>query len=93
MASDQERKLHTGTAWIRPASDKGIVKPLIPAGKAGPGESDLAALRARLHPAAYSSGEAVRARGRRPGGPADPPGAGLLAAGPPDVVTAGRPPG
>lgn len=52
MASDQEWKLHAGTAWIRPASDKGILKPLIPAGKAGPGETDLVALRARLHPAA-----------------------------------------
>lgn len=37
MASDQEWKLDAGTAWILPAGDGGIVKPLVLASKAGPG--------------------------------------------------------
>ncbi|MFJ7268763.1 hypothetical protein ACIQV3_19325 [Streptomyces sp. NPDC099050] len=63
MASDQEWKLDAGTAWILPASDGGIVKPLVLASKAGPGETDLAALRARLCSGADAFGDAVRARG------------------------------
>ncbi|MFF1412333.1 hypothetical protein ACFVX6_21615 [Streptomyces sp. NPDC058289] len=65
MASDanQEWKLDGGTAWIRPSSDKGLVKPLVLASKAGPGETDLAALRARLYSTPDSFGEAARARG------------------------------
>ncbi|MFE4263617.1 hypothetical protein [Streptomyces sp. NPDC056883] len=62
-ASDQEWKLDGGTAWIRPSSDRGIVKPLVLASKAGPGETDLAALRARLYSTTDSFGEALRARG------------------------------
>ncbi|MCX4783135.1 hypothetical protein [Streptomyces sp. NBC_01264] len=42
MAADQQWKLDAGTAWILPAGDEGIVKPLVLAGKAGPGETDLA---------------------------------------------------
>ncbi|MFB6520092.1 hypothetical protein [Streptomyces sp. NPDC056401] len=61
--SDQEWKLDGGTAWIRPSSDQGIVKPLVLASKAGPGETDLAALQARLHSTTDSFGEALRARG------------------------------
>lgn len=63
MAPDQEWKLDGGTAWTRPSSDKGIVKPLVLASKAGPGETDLAALRARLYSTTDSFGDAVRARG------------------------------
>lgn len=63
MTSDQEWKLHAGTARILPASDKGIVKPLILASKAGPGETNLTALQARLYTATYSFGDALRARG------------------------------
>lgn len=59
----QEWKLDGGTAWIHPSSDQGIVRPLILASKAGPGETDLAALRARLYSTTDSFGEALRASG------------------------------
>ncbi|GHI85004.1 hypothetical protein ACWGF3_00680 [Streptomyces xanthophaeus] len=63
MASAQEWKLDGGTARLLPANGEGIVKPLILASKAGAGVTDLDALQARLYPAAYSFGDAVRASG------------------------------
>ncbi|MFD6885335.1 hypothetical protein [Streptomyces sp. NPDC059957] len=63
MTSNQEWELGAGTARILPASDKGIVKPLILASKAGPGKTDLDALQARLYTTTYSFGDALRARG------------------------------
>ncbi|MGW1775079.1 hypothetical protein [Streptomyces sp. NPDC002104] len=63
MASDQEWKLDAGTARILPAGGEGLVRPLLLASKAGPGETDLDALQARLCSGTDAFADAVRARG------------------------------
>lgn len=63
MPSAQDWKLSTGTARAIPASDNGIIKPLILASGSGAGATDLDAFQARFYPRSYSFGDAVRARG------------------------------
>ncbi|GGX46390.1 hypothetical protein [Streptomyces chryseus] len=54
MASSQEWKLSTGTARVFPASDRGIVRPVVLAAKGGTGATDLTGFKGGIDHASYS---------------------------------------
>jgi hypothetical protein len=63
MATAQEWKLRNGTARAFPANDQDIVKPVIMAGKARVGTTDLDAFEAGVDHASYSFLAELHARG------------------------------